>query len=88
LDVTDYASPITVFDFWSLRLSPVWVVAPFFYNISDRRSFATLTWKSAALGRPFVPRNSGLTRTQNSFRTSLRVYQPQITDHDFSRPSS
>ena len=30
LDVTDYPSPITVFDFWGLRLSPAWVVAPFF----------------------------------------------------------
>jgi hypothetical protein len=65
LDVTDYTSPITVFDFWGLRLSPAWVVAPpcSAYTMDDR--FARTSVR---------PRNHGLTRTQNSFRTSLRVY--------------
>ena len=87
LDVTDYASPITVFDFWGLRLSPAWVVAPFFCHISDRRSFATLTWKSAALGRPFTKAIMG--SLGRKIHSEL-LYGLPTTDYrsHFSRPSS
>jgi hypothetical protein len=61
-----YRLRVTDHGFRFLGLAPVTRMGgrPFFCHISDRRSFATLTWKSAALGRPFVPRNSGLTWTQ------------------------
>jgi hypothetical protein len=63
-------------------------ITPVPHLMRDRPLFYPhVRWTIALLGRSFVPSNPGLTRTQNSFRSSRRVYQSQITNHRFSRPS-